>query len=158
MIFIIVALFVLGFFFPPAWLALIGYVIYIFASRKSRRDEAVEGRIKAMVSSGKERATFNDLYFEGARSFAVARGAKASEHDAASTHVLINGQRYFVTFLRTNRGGTDISLDSPSSVEKMVTAHLPADTSQGELISRTTLNELRKSRKTIRFLVRKRPN
>src|SRR3981081_324363 len=84
--------------------------------------------------------------FEGARSFAVAKGARAPEQDAASTHVLINGRQYYVTFLRTNTGGTEIFLDSPSSVEKMVTAHLPADTSRGELIPRTTLNEPLKSR------------
>lgn len=50
----ILALLVLGFFFPPLWLVLIGYLIYIYASRHTRKERAVEGRIRAMIAARKD--------------------------------------------------------------------------------------------------------
>lgn len=142
MVFIIVALFVIGFFFPPVWLALVAYIIYLFASRKSRRDEAIEGRIKAMVSSKTSRATFDKLYFESARSFAIAKGARMPEQDVASAQVLVDGRRYFATFLRTNSGGTEILLDTASAVEEKVTAHLDTEDVPATVTSRPIFDAL----------------
>ena len=99
MIIIIIALTIVGFVFPPAWLALLGYGIYIFASRISRRDDAVESRVKKMVSAGRGSASFSDLYFEAARSYAIEKGAKAPEPNAASANILVDGRKYFVVFL-----------------------------------------------------------
>ncbi len=142
MVIIIIALFLLGFFFQPLWLILVGYLIYIYASKKSRRDEAVERRIKAMVSSGERHAIFSELYFEGAHSYAIAKGAQAPEQNAASAHILVNGEQYFATFVRTNTGGTEIFLNLSSSVRNRVTAHIAADTSQVESTSRSLRDEM----------------
>ncbi|KAB2784578.1 hypothetical protein F9K97_16515 [Brucella anthropi] len=95
MILLCIALLILGFFFPPAWIALAGCAIYFYASRKSRRDEAVETRVKKMVSAGKDYAVFSDLYFEAARSYAIAKGAQAADHEAASATVLVDSTPYF---------------------------------------------------------------
>ena len=92
-----------------------GVAIYLYASRKSRRDDAVEIRVKRMVSAQKDSATFNDLYFEAAWSYAIAKGAKASDKDAASTTMLVNGRPYFVVFMREFSGGTTISVRKNSS-------------------------------------------
>lgn len=109
MILICLVLVIAGFFFPPAWLALTGYAIYILASRKSRRNDAVEDRVRKMISAGKKYTTFGDLYFEAARSYAIAKGANAPDKDAASTKMIVNGRTYFVVFMKDHGGGTAIS-------------------------------------------------
>ena len=120
MVIIIIALAIVGFFFPPAWLALLGYGIYIFASRTSRRNDAVESRVKKMVSAGKGSAAFSDLYFEAARSYAIEKGAKAPEPNAASAHILVDGRNYFVVFSRATSGGTMISVEESDAVRRRV--------------------------------------
>ena len=120
MILIVIILVIVGFFFPPAWLALIGYGIYIFASHKSRRNDAVEIRIKKMVAAGKGSASFSDLYFEAARSYAIEKGAKAPEPNAASAHILIDGTKYFVVFSRASSGGTMISVEESDAVRRRI--------------------------------------
>lgn len=120
MVIIIIALAVVGFAFPPAWLALLGYGIYIFASRTSRRNDAVESRVKKMVSAGKGSASFSDLYFEAARSYAIEKGAKAPEPNAASAHILVDGRKYFVVFSRAASGGTRISVEESEAVRHRI--------------------------------------
>jgi hypothetical protein len=128
MILICIILLIGGFFFPPAWLALAGYGIYIFASRKSRRDDAVEDRVKRMISAGKDYAVFSDLYFEAARSYAIAKGANAPEQDAASARVIVNGRSYFVVFVRAaGGGGTAISVKDSRTVERELESFLPEE-------------------------------
>lgn len=118
MILISLVLLVAGFFFSPAWLALAGYGIYLFFSRKSRRVDAVESRIKKLVLANKEFAVFKDLYFEAARSYAIAKGAQSPEKDAASATVVIDSRVYFVTFMRDPSGGTAISARDKRAVER----------------------------------------
>ncbi|WP_326894471.1 hypothetical protein U8P73_35900 (plasmid) [Rhizobium beringeri] len=113
-----ILLLIIGFFFTPAWFVLAGYAIYIFASRKSRRDDAVENRVKKMVAAGQNIAVFTDLYFEAARSYAIAKGARAADQDGASATMVIGGRPYFVVFSRAAGGGTAISTTDSLSVEK----------------------------------------
>jgi len=120
MVIIIIALVIAGFAFPPAWLALLGYGIYIFASRTSRRNDAVESRVKKMVSAGKGSASFSDLYFEAARSYAIEKGAKAPEPNAASAHILVDGRKYFVVFSKAASGGTMISVEESDAVRRRI--------------------------------------
>lgn len=120
MIFIMLVLFVAGFFFSPAWLAMAGYGIYIFTSRRSRREHAVESKINKLVLANQEFAVFKDLYFEAARRYAIDKGAQSPEKNAASATVVINGCQYFVTFMREPSGGTSISVRDKRSVEKEV--------------------------------------
>jgi hypothetical protein len=95
-----------------------GGVIYLFASRKSRRDEAVEERVRRMVSGGVSNATFHDLYFDAARAYAIAKGATAAERDAASATMLVDGRPYFVVFMRERGSSTAISICYAESVER----------------------------------------
>lgn len=94
-----------------------GVAIYFYASRKSRRDDAVEARVKKMVAARKDYATFNDLYFEAARSYAIAKGALSPERDAASATMLVNGRSYFVVFMKETGGGTTISISDTKTIE-----------------------------------------
>jgi hypothetical protein len=119
----VLALIIVGFFFPPAWLLLIGGLIYSVASHKSRRDKAVESRVKRMVSKGLDQAWSSDLFFEAARSYAVSKGAKAPEKDAASTHMLVDSETYFVVFTRAAHGGTMISVRPKDEVRTQMFGH-----------------------------------
>lgn len=120
MVLLIIALIIIGFMFPPAWLALIGLGIYLVASRKSRRSDAVENRVKKMVSAGKDYAVFADLYFEAARSYAVEKGAKAPEQNVASAHIVVDGRTYFVVFTRAASGGTAIGVEDADAVRRRI--------------------------------------
>lgn len=118
------AVIVIGFFFPPLWLILVGGLIYLVASHKSRRADAVESRIKRMVAEGKTEALSSKLYFEAARSYAVSKGAKAAEKNAASTHVMVDGVAYFVVFTRATSGGTIITVRRLEDVRNEMFAHI----------------------------------
>jgi len=120
MILIAIFLVIIGFFFPPAWLALAGYGIYIFASRRSRRNDAVESRVSKMVSAGKNYAIFSDLYFEAAKSYAIEKGAKAADQMSASARILVDGRTYFVVFTKAANGGTMISVEDVEAVKRRV--------------------------------------
>ncbi|EKT4440585.1 TPA: tetratricopeptide repeat protein [Stenotrophomonas maltophilia] len=116
----ILVLLVLGFFFPPLWLVLIGYLIYIYASRHTRKERAVEGRIRAMIAAKKDVATFSELYYEAARSYAISKGCTVSDHEAASAGVMIDGKAWNAVFLRERDGGTTITLQDHAAVEKWI--------------------------------------
>jgi hypothetical protein len=114
MLLISLILLVVGFFFPPAWLGLAAIGIYWYASRKSRRSEAVEERVGRMVRARQSHATFPDLYFEAARAYAIEKGGgTGGEQDSASVTMLVERMPYFVVFIRDlPGGGTMISVTS----------------------------------------------
>lgn len=120
MILILCSLAVAGFFFPPAWLGFVGYVIYIFVSRHRRRDDAIEIRVQKMVAAGKSFAVFQELYYEAARAYCVRKGSTISDHNGASTTIIVNNHPYSVSFVPAAgpRGGTGISIDDYSRFEK----------------------------------------
>lgn len=119
MILIFIALLVVSIFFPPAWLALAGYAIYVFSSRKSRRDEAVESRVKKLIAAGRGYSTFSDLYFDAARKYAEDKGG-TSEHDYASVRMLVSDRLYSVSFMNDGGGGTNISVMDWRDVENEI--------------------------------------
>lgn len=119
MILIFIALLVVSIFFPPAWLALAGYAIYVFSSRKSRRDEAVESRVKKLIAAGRGYSTFSDLYFDAARKYAEDKGG-TSEHDYASVRMIVSDRLYSVSFMNDGGGGTNISVRDWRDVENEI--------------------------------------
>jgi len=76
---VFLALLVIGFFFPPAWLALAAYAIYFMATKEKRRERIIKGYISNMVSRGVSEADIPELYYESAFGFAKANGAKFEE-------------------------------------------------------------------------------
>lgn len=122
MLLISLILFVVGFFFPPSWLGLAGIGIYWYASRKSRRAEAVEERVRRMVLARQNHATFPDLYFEAARAYAIEKGGgTGGEQDSASVMMVIERTPYFVVFVRDlPDGGTMISVTSHDRIRDNV--------------------------------------
>jgi len=86
----------------------------------NRRNEAIEGRIKKMVSSGKDYAVFDELYFEAARTYAIEKGAKAADSTSASASVLVGGTTYRVMFVRATSGGTIFGVEDAQDVKDRV--------------------------------------
>jgi hypothetical protein len=99
-------LIVIGFFSLRAWLIIVGGLIYFCASHKGRRAHADESRIKQMMAEGNTQTLSSDLFFETALSYAVSKGTKAAEKDAASPYFVVEGTTYFVVFTRAASGGT----------------------------------------------------
>jgi hypothetical protein len=87
-------------------LVIVGAVVYFFATKRTRRDDAVEVRVQRMIAGGQSLVTFNELYFDAAKSY------------AASTTMLVGGRTFFVVFMRENRGGTTISISDDASIER----------------------------------------
>lgn len=94
------------------FLIIAGFLIYFYSSRDSRRDKAVENRIRRMLDSNTDMATFEDLYFEAASSYAKSKGSRRDDWDANSVDTMIDGKSLSVTFLREIRGGTTICIES----------------------------------------------
>jgi len=113
-------LLVVGFFFPAAWLGLLGIAIYMIASRKSRRADEIEGRVKRMIRAGQDYAHFPELYYEAARGYAVEKGATSADQDGASATIVVEGRAYFVVFSRGVDGGTSIGWEDKRSVEDKI--------------------------------------
>lgn len=113
-------LLIAGFVFPPLWLALTGYLIYIFASKRSRRDDAIEKRIRAMIANGNDFATFNDIYFDAAKSYAAEKGSRSDDPAIAIAKIVIDHVVYRVSFMRSRVGGTEIHLESDEKFTSFV--------------------------------------
>lgn len=100
-----------GFFFPPLWLGLLLLVVFLVVTRGSRRDTAIENRVRRMISAGENFAVFEDLYFEAAKSYAVAKGSSSDDNESASTKAVIDGEVYMLYFSRAVGGGTSILVE-----------------------------------------------
>ncbi|AXQ95517.1 hypothetical protein LV780_18045 [Cereibacter azotoformans] len=86
-------------------------VVFLILTRTSRRDSAVENRLRRMAAAGQNHAVFNDLYFEAARAYAVAKGAPPTRGDSASAKTVIDGQVYQIYLSRAAGGGTSVLLE-----------------------------------------------
>lgn len=107
------ALLFAGFYFPPTWLALAGYIFYVAKTNKSRRNNVVEKHLIKMAESGKSETTIPNLYFEAACAYAKDHGGKLYEdtQDAISATITLRGKFYSVTFLKDRQlGGTYVTL------------------------------------------------
>jgi hypothetical protein len=107
---IFIGLLAIGFVFPPAWLALVGYTIYVFVSAKKRRQIEIEARLRKMIAGNVTHAVFQDVYFEAAVSYAQSCGAKANPGDKnfVLADIKLDGCSYQVGFSRDSGGGLGI--------------------------------------------------
>lgn len=109
---IVVALFIIALFFPPAWFALIAYIAYLVITKKSRRNRIVYSEIRRLIFQGKEQEVLKSLYYEAAKSFAADHGASMSPYkndpsdDCLFVDLTVDGRDYSVCFQRWDLGGT----------------------------------------------------
>ncbi|CAM3089619.1 hypothetical protein VIRA109638_13055 [Vibrio rarus] len=86
------------------------FFVWLFASKKSRRNSAIEKRVGRMIYGSVESATFEDIYYESAQSYAKSKGATSYNTNNIATNIQINQKMYFVMFHRTHKGGVSISI------------------------------------------------
>ena len=113
---IFLALLVIGFFFPPAWLALVAYTIYFMATKEKRRERIIKGYIANMLSRGITSANVPNLYYDAAFGFAKANGAQFEEWEKPDIvfvfkGVEVNGRWVTPSFARLPNGGTRIEIE-----------------------------------------------
>jgi len=111
----IIILLVLGFFFPPAWLGLAGYVIYLAVTKEKRRDKVIYSHMAQMLAHGVDSMDVPSLYFEAAFNFAKAHGAMFEEWERPDVVFVFRGLEVAghpvqPSFARLPEGGTRIEL------------------------------------------------
>lgn len=113
---IFLALLIIGFFFPPAWLALAFYAIYFMATKEKRRERIIKGHIANMLARGITSADAPNLYYAAAFGFAKANGAQFEEWEKPDIvfvfkGVDVGGRLVTPSFARLPNGGTRIEIE-----------------------------------------------
>lgn len=107
-----------SFFLPPFWFVTIGYIIYLFATRKKRRDKIIMHEITQLIVQNRERTLLEHLYFDSAKSFAIDYGATADDlsEDRLDMELNIDGEGYRITLQRQENDETLLSVCSVENV------------------------------------------
>jgi hypothetical protein len=114
----IIALFIVSIFFPPAWFALIAYIIYLVATKKTRRNKIIVAEIHKSIALNREQVLLEKLYYESAKEFAAEHGATMSafkndpQDDCLFVDLLIGGEWYSVSFQRWTNGETMLTVQT----------------------------------------------
>jgi hypothetical protein len=140
---ICIALFLGGFAFPPLWLGLVGYIIYLWKTGKQRRSDVIQNHLEKMVDGRQSKANVQNLYFEAARAFAEDHGGRIfpEDQDIISCTVVIGGKPHTVSFMRERKsGGTYIQISE----------YIPFDFSSPENFRRVEEERLEKLMKSLR--------
>ncbi|MCU7994325.1 hypothetical protein L5L55_06060 [Shewanella glacialipiscicola] len=77
---VIIALIIISIFFPPAWLALAAYIVYLVLTKKQRRNRVIMFEIQKLIVTGQEEAILKHLYYDATKSFAAEHGASMSPY------------------------------------------------------------------------------
>ncbi len=101
----------LSVFMPPFWLVTAGYIAYLIATRKKRRDKIIMDEIMQSIAQQRERVLLDYLYFPSARNFAIEQGVILFEDDDSLVVKLnIGDQDYRITLQRQNNNETQLSV------------------------------------------------
>lgn len=113
---LIVALIVISIFFPPAWFAVIAYVLYLVLTKKKRRDKTLMRAVRELIAAGEEQAILKHVYYSAAKSFAADHGASMSpykndsEDDCLIFDLNIDGKSYNVCVQRWMKDETMLTV------------------------------------------------
>ena len=99
---IILALGVTGFIFPPAWILLVIYVVWIWIFKRPLRAGIIKKDIGNMIAKGETLARI-DVNFNDARAYAMDNGATSIDSDRVIMSLVINGISRKVAFSRSDR-------------------------------------------------------
>lgn len=99
---IILALGLGGFVFPPIWIVLVIYVIWIWIFKRPLRAGIIKKDIGEMVSRG-ETLTRIDVSFNEAKAYAIENGARPIDVDHITMSLIVNGRPRKVAFSRSHR-------------------------------------------------------
>jgi hypothetical protein len=105
---------------PVILIVLVAAVVYFIASSKSRRDTAIEAKVRKMVGAGVADATFPNLYYDAAKAYAASKGAIGGDETGTASRVMIDGQVYFVIFTRDSGTSTAMNVQRDEDVTRMI--------------------------------------
>ncbi|PST67106.1 hypothetical protein [Shewanella algae] len=118
--FVIAILIIVSIFFPPAWFALVAYIVYLIVTKKKRRDRVIIFEIQKLIATGQEEVILKHLYYEAAKSFAAERGASMSSYrnDPADDCLIfdmdVNGKEYSICVQRWLKDETMLTVKTKS--------------------------------------------
>ena len=113
----------LSVFIPFFWFVTAGYIAYLIASRKKRRDKMIMDEIMQSIAQQREQVLLDYLYFPSAKDFALEQGVILSEDDDRLVVKLnIDDKNYRITLQREDNNETQLSV---FFAEKTNTDQLP---------------------------------
>jgi hypothetical protein len=139
---VIIALVVISIFFPPAWFALVTYVVYLALTKSSRRNKVIFSKVRELVATGKESAVLSQLFYESAKSFAAENGASMSpykndpEDDCLIVNLVIDGIKYNVCFQRGMKGETLLTVETEVKTKEDIINSFGKDSHLAELLNK----------------------
>lgn len=140
--FVLIALVVVSIIFPPAWLAVIGYVIYLVATKKKRRDNVLSFEIQKLVATGREEVVLKHIYYEAAKSFAADHGASMSrykndpEDDCLLFNMFVGDSEYSVCVQRWMKDETKLTVKPKAKARQDFINALGKDSEVAKILSR----------------------
>lgn len=144
---ILAGLVLLSFLFPPAWLAVFGYGIYLYKTKDVRRDRVLLSIISSMIQSRERQRVIKFMRYDTAKRFAAARGAQMSpykddpEDDTLLFELTFDSRQYRICLQRWERDDVLLSVDLAQSAENTITRAFGEDSDVTKLIRKQEDNQ-----------------
>ncbi|MCW8994502.1 MAG: hypothetical protein OQK77_01670 [Psychromonas sp.] len=107
-------------FIPAFWFITLGYLIYLVATRKQRRDKVILHEIMQSIAQESEPVILDYLYFDSAKSFAFDHGATdVLSKDKLLFSLDFNGVNYQIMLQRWDNDGTLLSVCRAENVQEV---------------------------------------
>lgn len=101
-----------GFIFPPGWILLVIYVVWVWIFKRPLRAGIIKKDLGDMVSRGETLARI-DVNFNDARAYAMENGGTSIDSDSTIMSLNVNGRSCKVAFSRSHRPpGTWVRFES----------------------------------------------
>lgn len=116
MMLVVLLLVGISLFFPPVWLAVMAYVVYLVLTRKKRRNRIIMYEIHKSIQLNQEERELKHIYYEAAKSFAAEHGARMSrykndsEDDCLIFRMNVSGIDYNICVQKCLKGDTVLTV------------------------------------------------
>ena len=91
-----------GFAFPPLWILLLIYIVWIWRFKRPLRAGLIKKDIGDMLARGETLARI-DINFNDARAYALENGGRMVDTDRAIMSLLVNDRPRKIAFSRSHR-------------------------------------------------------
>ncbi|TKF74442.1 hypothetical protein FCV55_01505 [Vibrio sp. F13] len=139
---VVIALIIISIFFPPAWLALAAYVVYLVLTKKQRRNRVIMFEIQKLIATGQEQTILKHLYYEAAKSFAAEHGALMSRYkndpddDCLIFYMVIGAKEYNVCVQRWMKDETMLTVKTKDKANEDLVEILGKDSYLAEMLNK----------------------
>lgn len=139
---VIIALIIISIFFPPAWLALAAYIVYLVLTKKQRRNRVIMFEIQKLIVTGQEEAILKHLYYDATKSFAAEHGASMSPYkndpadDCLIFDMSIRNEAYRICVQRWMKDETMLTVKTKSKAKDDLVNLLGKDSFLAEMLNK----------------------